>query len=131
MKPKPFVAAIGVLLAVFALALADWQFGGLQLSSRRATLGVGFVTLWLPAACVVLLGFLPRSRARAWAFTGLIPAALLCLALGSVVVIGQSSRSGRGRPASPLGVHELSPISPILLHAFSLKIATRQRRLLT
>ena len=72
------------------LTVADWQFGGLRFVSRRATLVVSFAALWLPVACVALLVFLPRSRARAWAFAGLIPAALVCLVFGSVVVLGQA-----------------------------------------
>lgn len=84
------VTAIWVLLGVFVLTVADWQFGGLRLVSRRATLLAGFAALWLPVACVALFKFLLRSRAGAWAFAGFIPAALLCLVFGSVVVLGQA-----------------------------------------
>ena len=84
------VIAIWVLLDVFVLTVADWQFEGLRFGSRRATLFAAFAALWLPMVCVALLGFLPRSQARVWAFAGLIPAALLCLVFGSVVVLGQA-----------------------------------------
>ncbi len=88
---------------MFALALADWQFGGLRFTSRNATTLTASAVLWLPAICAVLLGFLPRSRARAWAFTGLIPAALLCLVLGSAVVIGEFLPVWTRRASVPIG----------------------------
>ena len=47
------VIAIWVLLGVFVLTLADWQFGGLRLASRGVTLLAGFAALWLPMVCVV------------------------------------------------------------------------------
>ena len=84
------VIAIWVLLGIFVLMLADWHFGGLRFVSRHATVLTGFAALWLPFASVVLLGFLPRSRARAWAFVGLIPTALFCLVFGSLIVFGQA-----------------------------------------
>ena len=84
------VLAIWVLLGVFVLTLTNWQFGGLRFVSRGAAIFAGFAALWLPIACIALLGFLPRSRARTWAFAGFIPAALLCFVFGSVVVLGQA-----------------------------------------
>ena len=84
------VLAIWVLLGVFVLTLTNWQFGGLRFVSRGAAIFAGFAALWLPVACVALLGFLPRSRARTWAFAGFIPTALLCFVFGSVVVLGQA-----------------------------------------
>ena len=83
------VAAIRLLLGVFVLMVADWLFGGLRFASRGATLLVAFAGLWLPAVCLLLLGFLPRSRARSWAFAALIPATLFCFGLDSLVVVGQ------------------------------------------
>lgn len=83
------VIGIWVLLAAFVLTVADWQFGGLRFDAPGTNTLIGFAAVWLPAVCVVLLGFQPRSRARAWAFAGLIPTALLVLLLGFVVVAVQ------------------------------------------
>ncbi len=84
------VLAIWISLGVFVLTVADWQFGGLRFVSRGTTLLAGFAALWLPVACVALLGFLPRSRARVWAFLSLIPASLVCFIFGLMIVIGQA-----------------------------------------
>jgi hypothetical protein len=101
------VLAIWVLLALFALTLADWQFGGLRFVSPRANLLSGIAGLWLPVACVALLGFLPRSRARLWAFACLIPAALLCLVLGSASGMAQGLTLRTRHASIPLGGSEI------------------------
>jgi hypothetical protein len=107
MPTNRIVIAIWVLLGVFALTLADWQFGGLPLASRGVTLLAGFAALWLPVACVALLGFLPRCRARAWAFVGLVPAASVCLVFGLVVVLGQAMPLWTRQSAVRLGHSEI------------------------
>ena len=81
---------IWVLLGLFVLTLTDWQFGGLRFDLPGENPPVGLIAAWMPAVCVVLLGLQPRSRARAWAFAGLIPTALLCSTFGSLVAIGQA-----------------------------------------
>ncbi len=97
------IIAIWLLLVAFTLIVADSQFGGLKFASRRANVLAGFIALWLPVVCVALLGFLPRSRKRLWAFVFLTPAALLCLVLGSVVGLVQSSASWTRQGSVRLG----------------------------
>lgn len=86
---RKIVVAVWVLLGVFLLAVLDWQFGGLRFTSGRANVAAEFVACWLPLVCVVLLGFLPRTRARLWAFVGLVPLAALCGLGGTGNTVGQ------------------------------------------
>ena len=106
-QAKRIIAVIWLLLGIFGLTLVDSQFGGLRLGSRRANVFVGLAALWLPVVCVLLLGFLPRSRARLWALIGLVPVALLCLILGSLVGFAQSSASKTRQGSVRLGGSEI------------------------
>lgn len=102
-REKRFGVVIRVLLGLFVLTLADWQFGGLRFDLPGENPPIGLLAVWLPAVCVVLLGFRPRSRARAWAFAGLIPLALFCSTFGSLVAIGGMLPEWTRQASVPVG----------------------------
>ena len=106
-RANRIVLAIWVLLGGSVLILADSQFGGLRFVSPRADFLAGFAALWLPVLCVALLGFLPRSRKRLWAFVCLIPAALLCLLLGSAIGMAQGFVLRTRQASVPVGGSEI------------------------
>ena len=94
---------IWALLGLFVLTLADWQFGGLRLDLPGENPPIGLIAVGLPAICVVLLGFQPRSRARAWALAGLIPVAFLCSTFGFLVALGQLLPDWTRQDSIPVG----------------------------
>lgn len=78
-RTRKIVVTVWVLLGVTLLIALDWQFGGLRFVSPRLDYLAGIASLWLPAVSVILLGFVPRSRARVWGFVCLVPFAAFCL----------------------------------------------------
>ncbi len=89
-RTQKIAVTIWVLLGFSLLTLLDFLLGGLRFAGRELNAVVGMMAVLLPAVCLVLLGFLPRSRARMWAFVCLIPAAPLCFLLGGILVLGQA-----------------------------------------
>ena len=83
-RTRKIVVTIWVLLGLFVLAASDWQFGGLRFVNSEYDGTVSTLALCSPATCLVLLGFLPRSRARLWGFVCGVPFAVLCLLLALV-----------------------------------------------
>ena len=83
-RTRKIAVIIGVLLGLFVLAAADWIYGGLRFVNTQYDGTVSTLALCSPSACVVLLGFLPRSSARLWGFVCGIPFAALCLFLALV-----------------------------------------------
>ena len=106
-REKRLNRIIWLLLGLFVLTVADWQFGGLRFDLPGENPPIGLIAAWLPAVCVVLLGFQPRSRARAWAFAGLIPAALLCSIFGSIVALGQLLPDWTRQARIPVGSSQI------------------------
>ena len=88
-RSRKIVVTIWVLLGVSLLTLLDWQFGGLRFVGNEPNAMIGFIAILLPTVCLILLGFLPRGKARMWAFICLIPGAPLCFILGGILVLGQ------------------------------------------
>ena len=88
-RTRKIVVTIWVLLGFSLLTLLDWQFGGLRFTRSGLNAVIGLIAILLPTVCLILLGFLPRSRARMWAFVCLIPGAPFCFILGGILVLGQ------------------------------------------
>lgn len=78
-RTRKIVVTICVLLCLFVLAALDWRFGGLKFVNTQYDETISTFALCSPAACVILLGFLPRSSARLWGFVCGVPFAALCL----------------------------------------------------
>lgn len=87
-RARKIVVAIGVLLGLSLMTLLDWQFGGLRFVGNEPNAVTGFIAILLPTVCLILLGFLPRGRARVWAFVCLIPGAPFCFIIGGIAVLG-------------------------------------------
>ncbi len=89
-RTRKIVVIIWVLFSLFLLTLLDCWFGGLKFESDAVNVTAGIAAALLPAVCLILLGFLPRSSARLWAFVCLIPGAPFCFILGSIAVSSQA-----------------------------------------
>ena len=106
-RTRKIAVTIWVLLCLFVLAALDWQFGGLRFVSQPATVIFGLVVIWLPAVCLIMLGFLPRSKTRVLAFVGLILGAPFCIILGGAVVLGLMLSSYTRQASVRLGSSEI------------------------
>lgn len=83
-RTRKIVVTIWVLIGLFVLVVLDSMFGGLRFVNPKYDETASTFALCLPAVCVVLLGFLPRSRVRLWGFVGLVPFAALCLLIALI-----------------------------------------------
>ena len=102
-RTRKIVVTIWVLLGLSLLTLLDWQFGGLRFTRSGLNVVPGLAAILLPTVCLILLCFVPPSRARLWAFVGLIPGAPFCFILGGILVLGQIFSSYTQQASVQLG----------------------------
>ncbi len=106
-RTRKIVVTVWVLLGFSLLILLDWQFGGLRFTRSGLNAIVGLVAILLPIACLILLGFLPRSKARMGAFVCLIPGAPFCFILGGIAVLDQAIPQYTQQAAVRLGPSQI------------------------
>lgn len=90
-RTRKIIVTIWVLAGLSLLTLLGCLFGGLGFADEAWTAVTERLASFMPAVCLVLLGFLPRSRARIWSFICLGAAAPIFFVAGSIAVFSQTA----------------------------------------